>query len=351
MVENLNLIDNVNRNLANIYTHARITKFHVKIFLSLIFFVLGIVFLAIGNSKGKGLMILGLCLIILFIPLFALSFFSIGDISKYFSKITLAQFVFFGIIFAILITFFILKLINMKGSPNTGDYVFVYPAKENGSIDLEANPYKLLMDDNKARPFVYDGNKIGFVRGSDLVAESPNEFTYSFWLYVSPRNFNLNQKKWRTVFAKGPTSENSSVSYTRKTPGVYLAPNTNQLIISVACENGPDEGNAIILEDILLGEWFCVTVVLEGRSLDCYVNGKLERSIALTGDVLANNNNLIKGANGFLGKIGFLRFNSVALTPEMVFKKYESENAFINSNAELIQTYVDGEYRKCIKNQ
>ena len=97
------------------------------------------------------------------------------------------------------------------------------------------------------------------------------------------------------------------------------------MIITVACENGPDEGNAITLDDIPLNTWFCTTIVLNGRSLDVYVNGLLERSISLTGMPLMTNSNLLKGRNGFDGLMAFFRYSSAAEEPHHIRNMYERE--------------------------
>ena len=227
MSENNNFFENINNNLANIYIHFKLTKKHVKMFLSILFLALGIVFMILGASKGGAFSIIGVSFIVIFIPLMFFSFFSFSDLSKLSANITLAQMVFFILIFIIIITFLILSLMKIKGKPNTNEYVLVYPANQNGNIDLEAEPSRLTMngDTNYPRPFVFQGNQVGFVRGHDLTQESPSEFTYSFWLNISPRNFNPHQRNWRTVFSKGPTSTtgDSQYDYTRKNSGYIFS--------------------------------------------------------------------------------------------------------------------------------
>ena len=170
---------------------------------------------------------------------------------------------------------------------------------------------------------VMKGTEYSFAIKEDLPIDLGAEGTYSFWLKVCPDNFNKSNTNWRTVWYRGDTNDGSISKM--KTPGVFLAPNTNKLIISVACENGPDEGNAIVLDDIPLNNWFCVTITLEGRSLDCYVNGLLEKSISLTGMVNMINSNIIKGKNGFNGLMAFFRYNSASITPQLIHKLYERE--------------------------
>lgn len=182
------------------------------------------------------------------------------------------------------------------------------------------------------------GNLYGFALKEDMPLDLGTEGTYSFWLKVCPDNFNKINTNWRTVWYRGDNSSAGDSIYKLKTPGVYLAPNTNKLIITVACENGPDEGNAITVEDIPLNEWFCVTLTLEGRSLDCYINGLLEHSISLTGSPKMMNSNLVKGKNGFNGLMAFFRYNSAALLPLDVKKLYDREKETLEDSAFELET-------------
>lgn len=171
------------------------------------------------------------------------------------------------------------------------------------------------------------GTSYSFALKEDMPIDLGTEGTYSFWLKVCPNNFNKGNAIWRTVWYRGDIETESM--YQKKTPGVYLAPNTNKMIITVSCDSGIDEANAIVLDDIPLNIWFCVTIVIEGRSLECYLNGLLEKSISLTGAPLMMNSNLIKGKNGFNGLLAFFRYNSAALDSNEIIKLFEREKATI----------------------
>jgi len=186
---------------------------------------------------------------------------------------------------------------------------------------------------------IMKGNNYSYALKEDLPIDLGYEGTYSFWLKVCPDNFNKGNKKWRTVWYRG--NDTGESIFKMKTPGVYLAPNINKLIVTVACENGPDEGNAITLDDIPLNEWFCVTIVLEGRALDLYMNGLLERSISLTGTPLIMNTNVIKGVNGFNGLIAFFRYSMSALVPKNIKELYERERLTIERSGYDLETCIN----------
>ena len=179
------------------------------------------------------------------------------------------------------------------------------------------------------------GNEYSFALKESMPMDLGTEFTYSFWLKVCPNNFNSLNTNWRTVWYRGETAD---TLYKMKTPGVYLAPNTNKLIISVACENGPDEGNAITIDYIPINEWFCVTVTLEGRALDVYINGLLEYSMSLTGTPLMMNSNVIKGRNGFNGLMAFFRYSSASWLPADIKNMYDRERATLEESSFDLET-------------
>lgn len=184
------------------------------------------------------------------------------------------------------------------------------------------------MGDKETTLELMKGSSYGFALKEDMPIDLGTEGTYSFWLKVCPDNFNKANTIWKTVWYRGDNTQTDSM-YQKKTPGVYLAPNINKMIITVACDNGIDEANAIVLDDIPLNNWFCITIVLEGRSLECYLNGLLEKSISLTGAPDMINSNIIKGKNGFNGLLAFFRYSSAALDSNNILNLFEREKATI----------------------
>ena len=233
-----------------------------------------------------------------------------------------------------LVIYFLTKLGRVV---NNGMYLDFYTPETFGTKTPQAlSYYNLSGVNNDIIEELMKGTKYGFALKEDMPLDLGAESTYSFWLKVCPDNFNKANTNWKTVWFRGDT-ETTSI-YKMKTPGVYLAPNTNKMIITVACENGPDEGNAIVLDDIPLNTWFCISIVLDGRSLDCYVNGLLEKSISLTGMPLMMNSNLVKGKNGFNGLIALFRYNSGSMDPQFIKKMYERERYTIEAGDYELET-------------
>jgi len=225
---------------------------------------------------------------------------------------------------------------SMKRGVSNDMYVQFYtPEMFTKKKGVELSFLGLTSMETKSFKEFMSGKTYAFALKEDLPVDLGPEGTYSFWLKVCPSNFDRRNKTWRVVWYRGDRDRDTM--YRNKTPGVYFAPNVNKLIITVACENGADEGNAMILENIPLNDWFCVTIVLEGRSLDCYMNGLLEMSISLTGAPKMMNSNIIKGDMGFDGLMAFFRYNSSALIPSEVKKIYEKERVSLERSGDDLE--------------
>jgi hypothetical protein len=292
---------------------------HKFLVISILSLIPVLIFTIIGFKNNH--YILGLIsisfLITLFILLYALAY-KTGKISHYFLLVFLL-FLQFG-----LIIFFMTQI---KKSVSNDMYLNFYNRQT--FANKKGNPLSFYgMGDKETTLQLMKGSSYGFALKEDMPIDLGTEATYSFWLKICPDNFNKGNTIWKTVWYRGDSIGTDSM-YQKKTPGVYLAPNTNKMIITVACDKGVDEANAIVLDDIPLNNWFCITIVLEGRSLDCYLNGLLEKSISLTGAPDMINSNVIKGKNGFNGLIAFFRYNSAALDSNNILDLFEREKATI----------------------
>ena len=238
------------------------------------------------------------------------------------------QFILLLILIIVEIGFIIYFLTKFNVKLNQNDYVDFY--NEMTFTNRTATPMSIpFASNNENLNLITDGTHYAFAIKEDLPNDLGFEATYSFWMAVCPDNFMNTNKKWKTVWFRGDDGDISL--YKNKSPGVYLEPTSNNLIITFACENGPDEGNAIIIEDIPLSELFCITIVINGRSLEVYKNGLLEKSISLTGNPIMKNTNIMKGGNGgFNGRLYLFRYDSSALIGSTIHSMYEKEKKAID---------------------
>lgn len=136
------------------------------------------------------------------------------------------------------------------------------------------------------QPVVAANNGI-MIKAADFPTTIPNrgiKFTMSMWMYVASWMFNNNKEK--DIFRKGDFR-------------IYLHKSLNDLIIEVPMF--PVEKSKIgetttyytvdrlIFKDFPIQKWVNLVVVVDGRSVDLWINGKLYQSVTLPNIVYFNN--------------------------------------------------------------
>jgi hypothetical protein len=99
------------------------------------------------------------------------------------------------------------------------------------------------------------------------------------------------------------------------------------------------------IEQVNLQKWVNVTVVLSGRTVDVYVDGKLSRSCILKGiyKVDGPNQTLTIGnvlGGSYSGVIGTTRAANFAYSPDVVYRTY-LQGPFDNSVLSMLWNYVN----------
>jgi hypothetical protein len=153
-------------------------------------------------------------------------------------------------------------------------------------------------------------------------SEAGLEYSYSCWFYVQDWYYKF--QDFKCIYAKGTVAEGSDpVVQGNLNPGVFLYPETNNLMVSVATYYNPSE--RVSVTNIPLQKWVHLTVVLNNRTVDVYVNGKLERSKVLAGVPKLNDMPLHVAPNGgFFGKVSRLQYFTRSLKPDEVFNLYQN---------------------------
>jgi hypothetical protein len=157
--------------------------------------------------------------------------------------------------------------------------------------------------------------------GAKTVTRSVNanegiEFTWSCWIFIDDLTYNSG--KYKCVFYKGndyatnPQEDNLGLNFPNNAPGLYIAPNSNDLIILMNTFNVINE--KITINDIPLNKWVNVLIRCSNRTLDVYINGTITKSHKLTGVPKQNYGNVYISPNGgFSGYVSNLWYYSYAL--------------------------------------
>jgi hypothetical protein len=143
------------------------------------------------------------------------------------------------------------------------------------------------------------------------------EFSYSVWIYIQDWT-----RGWKNIFVKGEKTAGAGTNSSRA-PGLWLYPDTNALHARINTFASPNEGCDI--KNIPLQKWVHIAYILNNRTVDIYIDGKLERSCVLRGVPKLNDDPVhVCDNGGFFGKISNLVYFRYAMKPDEVYKIYAS---------------------------
>ena len=137
------------------------------------------------------------------------------------------------------------------------------------------------------------------------------EFTWSVWIFIN--NLQYLEGQYKHVFYKGNNNlETNGLNFPNNAPGLYIAPNTNALVVMMNTFN--DINEETVIPDIPLNKWVNVIIRCQNNKLDVYVNGTITRSVQLMGVPKQNYGDVYVAANGgFNGYISNLWYYNYAL--------------------------------------
>lgn len=143
------------------------------------------------------------------------------------------------------------------------------------------------------------------------------EFSFSMWIYINDWT-----EGWKNIMVKGNKSTGPN-SKSARAPGLWLYPKTNALHARINTFAAPNEGCDI--KNIPLQKWVNIAYILNNRTVDIYIDGKLERSCVLRGVPKLNELPVYVCENGgFFGKISKVVYFRYALKPDQVYNIYSS---------------------------
>ena len=142
------------------------------------------------------------------------------------------------------------------------------------------------------------------------------EFTYSLWIYIQDWT-----RGWKNILVKGSNNAQPATGDVSRAPGLWLYPNSNSLHARISTYAETNEGCDV--KNIPIQKWVHIGYVLNNRTVDIYLNGKLERSCVLRGVPKLNEEKVQLGLNGgFFGKMSNVVYYRKALNPDQIFYIY-----------------------------
>jgi len=210
---------------------------------------------------------------------------------------------------------------------------------------LENNKSPHLMDGmvNASQMLIYkqDPNE----SGSKTIYRSNNatdgiEFTWSVWILINNLT-SRNTESYKHIFSKGNSNiQENGLIYPNNAPGLYIAPNTNTLVVMMNTFNVINE--EITIPNIPINKWVNVIIRCKNTTFDVYVNGTISRSINLVGVPKQNYGDVYVAMNGgFDGYISNLWYYNYSLGTAAIQSIAEN-----GPNTKLIgSTGVNDKYR------
>lgn len=181
-----------------------------------------------------------------------------------------------------------------------------------------SNPHMIdgMIDSKQMKVILVDPNE----KGSKPIARSDDEndgieFTWSVWLFVDDIDYKRGQ--YKHIFHKGNDNINLDskpygMNFPNNGPGLYLAPETNNLVVVMNTFKTIEE--KIIVKNYPLNKWFNVIIRVEGNNCDVYVNGTVTNRHVLNDVPKQNYDKVYMSMNGgFSGYTSNLWYYDYAL--------------------------------------
>ena len=138
-------------------------------------------------------------------------------------------------------------------------------------------------------------------------------YTYSIWIYVNDWSYLYGKEK--VIFVRGAVGSLFM-------PALMLEPTENTLRITVSTENQPLD---CYVPNIPLQQWVCITVTLNNKSLDSYINGKLVKTCILSGvpKINADASIYLTPGGGFSGFTNRFQYWNRYMNPQEIWNIYK----------------------------
>ena len=196
--------------------------------------------------------------------------------------------------------------------------------------------FKSQSSDSKYSPIIISTPIDGFKQYKTIKLPKPPEgqqLTISTWFYM--KNFQYRLGDWKTLLWLGVPPDATTYEPSKQIclPKIQFYPDTNALAIFTTT-SAPAPMESCDLKNIPFNKWINLIYVLNNRSVDIYIDGKLERSCVLQGLPLfpVHDTSLMisfgvknkeTGQEGFFGQIGRTQYFAQAIQTDQIRSIYE----------------------------
>ena len=167
-----------------------------------------------------------------------------------------------------------------------------------------------------------------FISSDKFPNNKSNNFMMSIWFFIDDYHTNIDQYKFISSYVG--VSSTSAANHSSSLD-LFLAPNNNKLGIEINTGGGTGSTsssnyNTYYVDNIPLQKWNCLTISVNDRTMDVYLDGKLVNSYILEGfyipfhksDLYLGNS----GENSFSGYITRVRYEPNSISPQTAYNIY-----------------------------
>jgi hypothetical protein len=212
--------------------------------------------------------------------------------------------------------------------------------------DLDVTLLNVMIDANRPKAFALPKHL------KDVRVKPGGEYTISFWMYLHSWDYRSGLAKsvlqivdskqlggslLTTILYPNEPKMMVRIHTDKKSGGVQhdidYTQNTNAQALFSGSSSSPTMGSSVDIpmcdvQDVDLQRWINFTISVNGRIVDVYYDGKLNRSCVLPDIPMAPLNgaqSVIVGQNGgFGGKFGGIQFFGYPLTPDRIYAIYQA---------------------------
>lgn len=175
-----------------------------------------------------------------------------------------------------------------------------------------------------------------------------NQISLCFWLKIN--DWYVNYGKWKHLYHRGNITSitetttkctdknNNQLIYElfdEQYPGIWFNDQQNDIRIVFLCLPSNSISKHVIefvdITNIIINQWFHLSIILNGKVVEIYINGLLHKTHILSNYPIENFNNSYFGWNHSLsGNLLFYHYFATSITPSDVSNIYNKERKKVN---------------------
>jgi len=165
---------------------------------------------------------------------------------------------------------------------------------------------------------------------SVVISDTSVQYAYGLWIYVNSWSSGTKDSPKKTIFSRSKSQSNTRDTYGNYTTLLYLDPVSPTLYLDLAQIGATAASPIAITTNFPVQKWCYVTFSVNNQYVDCYLDGKLVKSVRLNKPLTVPNStdSVYIGSPQITSDIYINKLYHWAnpLTPQQVWSNYLSGN-------------------------